>query len=242
MKKLILLALVCFATLAEAQNQKGTFSIKPMAGINISTFGTPTIEDIYHAKVRFTAGVEGEYGVNDWLGLSLGLMYSQQGANIDGVVTTITPLDNDEILYSKSELDGYLHADYLNIPLMARFYIPSLRGLSFSAGVQLGLLVNDKTKTDVTNATIKISPSALDPNTVQEMYENTLVVTYGSVTLTDVCKSVDFGIPVGLSYEYKNVSLDARYYFGLTKMDKTENPDNAKHRYLSITLGYRFHL
>lgn len=242
MKKLILLALVYFATLAEAQNQKGTFSIKPMAGINISTFGTPTIEDIYHAKVRFTAGVEGEYGVNDWLGLSLGLMYSQQGANIDGVVTTITPLDNDEILYSKSELDGYLHADYLNIPLMARFYIPSLRGLSFSAGVQLGLLVNDKTKTDVTNATIKISPSALDPNTVQEMYENTLVVTYGSVTLTDVCKSVDFGIPVGLSYEYKNVSLDARYYFGLTKMDKTENPDNAKHRYLSITLGYRFHL
>ncbi|MBP5798357.1 MAG: outer membrane beta-barrel protein [Prevotella sp.] len=60
--------------------------------------------------------------------------------------------------------------------------------------------------------------------------------------ITDVCKSFDWGIPVGLSYEYKNISLDARYYFGLTKIDKTENPDNAQNRYLSITLGYRFHL
>ena len=68
------------------------------------------------------------------------------------------------------------------------------------------------------------------------------VVTTAVVTQNDICKSVDFGIPVGLSYEYKNISLDARYYFGLTKIDKTENPDTAKNRYFSITLGYRFHL
>ncbi len=240
MKKLILLALLCLATMAEAQNQKGTFSIKPMAGINISTFGSPTIEDMYHAKVRFTAGAEAEYGVNDWLGLSLGLMYSQQGAKVDGGVNLILPLENGGYLYSESQMDGYLHADYLNIPVMARVYIPSLRGLSISAGVQVGLLVNDKMKTDVTSATITVHP--LDSYTMQEMGENTSVVTQALVTLTDVCKSVDFGIPVGLSYEYKNVSLDARYYFGLTRMDKTEDPDTAKNRYFSITLGYRFHL
>ena len=68
------------------------------------------------------------------------------------------------------------------------------------------------------------------------------VVTTAVVTQNDICKSVDFGIPLGLSYEYKNISLDARYYFGLTKIDKTENPDTAKNRYFSITLGYRFHL
>jgi hypothetical protein len=56
-----------------------------------------------------------------------------------------------------------------------------------------------------------------------------------------VCKSVDVAIPVGISYEYKNISLDARYHFGLTKIDKTENPDTAHNRYLSLTLGYRFH-
>ena len=60
--------------------------------------------------------------------------------------------------------------------------------------------------------------------------------------LKDFCKTVDFGIPVGLSYEYKNVVLDARYYFGLTKIDKTENHEDCHNRYLSFTLGYRFHL
>jgi hypothetical protein len=63
-----------------------------------------------------------------------------------------------------------------------------------------------------------------------------------STSITDVCKSVDFGIPLGLSYEYKNVVLDARYFFGLTKIDKTDNPDSARNQYLSITLGYKFNL
>jgi hypothetical protein len=60
--------------------------------------------------------------------------------------------------------------------------------------------------------------------------------------MSDVCKSIDFGLPIGLSYEYKNIVLDARYYFGLTKIDKTDNPDTARNQYLSITLGYKFHL
>lgn len=59
---------------------------------------------------------------------------------------------------------------------------------------------------------------------------------------TDVCKSVDFGIPVGLSYEYKNIVLDARYYFGLTKIDNTVDPEDLRNRNFSITLGYRFYL
>ena len=242
-RNLLLLIFACFATMAEAQNQKGTFSIKPMAGVNISSLGSPTIEDFYHAKVRFTAGAETEYGINNWLGLSLGLMYSQQGANVDGSVALYQPLDNDEILYSVSNMDGYLHADYLNLPVMAHVYIPAIRGLSVNAGVQVGLLVNDRMTADVLAQTIKLPSSQPDFGWYVDNYnDNTTVVTSAVVTQNDVCKSVDFGIPLGLSYEYKNVSLDARYYFGLTQIDKTENPDTAKNRYFSITLGYRFHL
>ena len=241
-RKLLLFAFVCFATMAEAQNQKGTFSIKPMVGVNISSFGSPTIEDFYHTKVRFTAGAETEYGINNWLGLSLGLMYSQQGANVDGSVALYQPLDNGEILYSVSNMDGYLHADYLNLPVMAHVYIPAIRGLSVNAGVQVGLLVNDRMTADVLAQTIKLPSSQPDFGWYVDNYNNTTVVTSAVVTQNDVCKSVDFGIPLGLSYEYKNVSLDARYYFGLTQIDKTENPDTAKNRYFSITLGYRFHL
>ena len=65
-----------------AQNPKGRFSVTPMAGINVTGLSGGTL-DAYKYKVRMTAGAEAEYSVNDWLGLSLGAFYSQQGANID---------------------------------------------------------------------------------------------------------------------------------------------------------------
>ena len=243
-RKLLLFTFVCFATMAEAQNQKGTFSIKPMVGANISSFGSPIIEDFYHTKVRFTAGAEAEYGVNNWLGLSLGLMYSQQGVKVDGSVVLTQMLDDEEVLYSVSQMNGYLHADYLNLPMMAHVYIPAIRGLSINAGIHVGLLVNDRMTTDVLNYTEIINLSSSQHNFAYvNIYDyEPPVVTSAVVSQNDICKSVDFGIPLGLSYEYKNISLDARYYFGLTKIDKTENPDTAKNRYFSITLGYRFHL
>jgi hypothetical protein len=67
------------------------------------------------------------------------------------------------------------------------------------------------------------------------------LMTY-KTDISDVCKSVDFGIPLGVSYEYKNIVFDARYFFGLTKIDKTDNPDSARNQYFSITLGYKFNL
>ena len=61
-------------------------------------------------------------------------------------------------------------------------------------------------------------------------------------TQPNICHSFDFGIPVGISYELFNISLNVGYYMGLTKIDKTEDPDNARNRCLSVTLGYRFKL
>ena len=240
MKKLLLIVFAFIATIAEAQAPKGTFSVKPMAGVNISTFGSPAIEDIYHSKVRFTVGAEVEYGINEWLGMSLGMMYSQQGAKIDGSLNLLQQLETGDYLYSLSKMDGYLHADYLNFPLTARVYIPALRGLSINSGIQVGVLVNDRMTMDLESVS-KRGSGNLSPDT-WTMTPNDYVATYTQVSMNDVCKSVDFGIPLGLSYEYKNVSLDIHYYFGLTRFDKTEDPDTAKNRYLSITLGYRFHL
>ena len=75
MKKLILMAIATLVvSTAWAQNEKGTFSIKPMAGINVTGFSGGIVEDIYHYKVRFTAGLEAEYACNNWLGVSLGAL------------------------------------------------------------------------------------------------------------------------------------------------------------------------
>ena len=57
----------------------------------------------------------------------------------------------------------------------------------------------------------------------------------GDEKLDDV-KGFALSVPVGLSYEFANVVLDARYNWGLTKAFKE---GDSKHSYFTITLGYR---
>lgn len=227
-----------FVLCAKAQNPVGTFSLKPMAGVNISKFANADF-DIYHTKTGFTGGIELEYGVNSWFGVSAGLLYSQQGAKIEGSAYAITQ-DTEFIYYNVTKTDGKMKCDYINLPLMANFYVPSIKGLAVKAGVQIGFLARDKISVETKNA---IMSSSLDDNKLYNLndYPQTSM-TSEYVCRSGECKSIDFGIPIGLSYEYKNIILDARYYIGFTQIDKTDNPDTAQNRYLSITLGYRFGL
>lgn len=95
MKRLSLLfaAIVLISMTATAQNQVGEFSLKPMVGINVSDI-TTNEDVIYKSKVGFTGGLEAEYGVTPWLGVSLGAFYSQQGAKYEA---SILEKDVDEI-------------------------------------------------------------------------------------------------------------------------------------------------
>lgn len=103
--------------------------------------------------------------------------------------------------------------DYINIPIMANVYV--VKGLAVKLGVQPGFNVNGKLKT-VINAGDQFQASK------------------------DVdVKTFDFSIPVGLSYEYQNVVLDARYNWGLTKL---QSNFDAKNSVFQVTLGYKFEL
>lgn len=236
-------ALLLFGVLplaVSAQNPKDRFSVTPMAGINVTGF-SGGIVDMYNYKVRMTAGAEVEYTVNDWLGLSLGAFYSQQGANIDWSTAMVIP-DEQGVEYNTGiKMGGKLHCDYLNFPLLANIYIPQVKGLAIKIGMQMGVLVNDKIELETHMVAVPIDWSDYGEFSL-ERYTNLNKQVFSGMEMTDVCKSIDFGIPVGLSYEYRNVTLNARYYFGLRKVDSTEDPDNARNRYLSFTLGYRFHL
>lgn len=59
----------------------------------------------------------------------------------------------------------------------------------------------------------------------------------------DAVKKFDLSVPVGLSYEFCNIVLDARYNFGLTKMFDMNKVDlNSKNLAFQLTLGYKFTL
>ena len=104
--------------------------------------------------------------------------------------------------------------DYINVPIMANVYVT--KGLAVKLGVQPGFMVSGSENSKF----------------------NIPVASIGG-THDVKAKSVDFSIPVGLSYEYNNFQLDARYNWGLTKA--FEN-GKAKNSVFQITLGYKFDL
>ena len=59
--------------------------------------------------------------------------------------------------------------------------------------------------------------------------------------IKDDCKSTAFSIPVGISYEFENIVVDARYNIGATKVNKYGSKDQRSDLLL-VTVGYKFSL
>ena len=112
--------------------------------------------------------------------------------------------------YDNDKVKTTSKLDYINIPIMANVYVA--KGLAVKLGVQPAFNVNSEVK--FSNGNSSVSKDA------------------------DV-KSFDFSIPVGISYEYSNVVLDARYNWGLTKV---VDGSDSKNSVFQITLGYKFDL
>lgn len=109
-----------------------------------------------------------------------------------------------------------LKLDYINVPILANVYV--VPGLAVKLGIQPGFCINKKVE--------------LEASTGHEASE----------TLSkDEVKGFDLSIPVGLSYEFANFQLDARYNFGLTKAINVEK-NSPKNSVIQVTLGYKFQL
>lgn len=111
--------------------------------------------------------------------------------------------------------DVKMKMDYLNIPILANVYVAP--GLALKAGIQPAF--NLSNKVSVEGVTVDYDKYAPDGAKI---------------------KSFDFSIPVGLSYEYMNVCLDARYNIGVTKI--ADFDDAGCNSVFQITLGYKFAL
>ena len=200
MKKIILSTVIMLASVgAYAQYSVGSISLQPKVGVNIANI---TDADGPDSRIGLATGLEAEFQVTDIFSLSLGAIYSQQGAK-----TGISTDDADGTLTFK--------LDYINVPILANVYVA--KGLAVKLGVQPGF-----------NVTAKLEHKETAAGRTRK--------TTGDVE--DV-KSVDFSIPVGLSYEYANFQLDARYNWGVSKV---VDDDDEKNSVFQITLGYKFKL
>ncbi len=226
MKKMMMMAAMMLMSIgAFAQNEVGQFSVKPTFGMNIATV-TKTPD----SKIRpgINVGLEAEYGVTEKLGVSAGFFYSMQG--VKGKNLNLGELyldDNADIVGGWAfEGDATVKLDYINIPIMANYYV--IPGLAIKAGIQPGF--NVLKKVYLNGKTYQASVQGGNVKNIDGTYK---------LGKDDGIKGFQFAIPVGASYEYKNFVLDARYNIYLTKAYKA---GDGRHSVFTISLGYKFAL
>lgn len=113
-------AIVLSSLGVKAQTEPGTFTLMPKVGLNMATISG---EDHVKMKAGAVAGVEAEYRATNLIGISAGVLYSMQGCKAD-------------------EGDWKTKADYINIPILANFYV--WKGLALKVGIQPGFLTSAK--------------------------------------------------------------------------------------------------
>ena len=214
MKKLLtLMALIAISLSVQAQHEEGDVTIQPKVGITISN-----ITDGDKSKVNVAYGVEFERFFTDQFSASLGVMFTNQGCKYEiyrasykelGVWNTAGNVSDD------MKLDIY----YGTLPIMANYYV--LPGLALKAGIQPAFRVKAR----------------MEYNGEKVDFDNYIDMMFPGEG--NKLNTFDLSIPVGFSYEFKGITFDARYNFGVTKLISNTD-DGIYNKVFIMTLGYKF--
>ena len=233
MKKIIMMAVAAFmATAANAQFEKGTWSLQPFLGGSISSItnvGSFDIDDGIELKKRtrvgYIIGGEAEYQFAKKFSVAAGINYTTQGCGWKD----IDYFDGGAKIKIKDQSDIL---GYIKIPIVANYYI--FKGFAVKAGVQFGFMVSSKF----------FAHGEADYDLFGDGVKRA-VDLYGTVDMKDQYKKFDFSIPVGVSYQFKvPIVIDARYQIGLTKLNKYsyDGIKDSKNSVFTLTVGYKFGL
>ena len=227
MKQIITLAFLSAISLASfAQSEAGTWSVIPHVGVSIASLthqsGGIEVGDNQSQGLKpqgrpgFTGGVDVMYQAYDNVGLSIGLSYVQAGCKYKDV-------DDNGVIWH----DHYDRMDYISVPLLAHSYIAP--GLSINVGVAPSFLIYGKYHAgmlsydlDADGHRTNVQEGVMDIDTKKGLRNFTL------------------SIPVGISYEYENVVLDARYNVGMLNVYK--HGLSARNKVFEVSVGYKFDL
>lgn len=260
MKKLLMFsaALLIAASNVCAQQKAGTFSITPKVGVTVSNFSGKMPASITYGvihkwgideapslvpedtpgsvlttigfneskkKFGFTIGAEAQYQFTDIFGLSFGAFYTQQGASYDTKGLSSTANNGVSVAINN---DLKINLNSITVPILANVYV--WKGLAVKAGLQPEYAVSKKTSGDVTIGCDSESVAGYN---------------CGNAGI----KSFSLSVPVGMSYEYKNIIADLRYNIGVTNLREegaagyySDSSSSSQNRTLSFTVGYKFEL
>lgn len=227
MKRIITLAFLSAISLASfAQSEAGTWSVIPHVGVSIASLthqsGGTVVGDNQSQEVKpqarpgFIGGVDVMYQASDVVGLSVGLSYVQAGCKYKDV-------DDNGVIWH----DHYARTDYISVPLVAHSYIAP--GLSINVGVAPSFLIYGKYHAGM--QTYDLDTDGHRTNVKEAEIDQDIKKGLRNFTLS---------IPVGISYEYENVVLDARYNVGVLNAYKYGL--TARNKVFEVSVGYKFDL
>lgn len=204
--KNLLLSIITLVFVVHTNAQEGNIQIGAKAGLNLATL----TGDLEGAKTRtsFHLGGMAEIPVTDKLSVQPELLFSSQGAK-DG--------------------DASLVFNYLNVPIMGKYYVTN--ELSLEAGPQIGYLLSANLKFETADFGDPL------PNTTSQ--RNAAQATETEDVKNDV-KSLDFGLNIGLGYKMDNgLNFGARYNLGLADANNIEDSTGSfMNGVFQISVGY----
>ena len=229
MRRLFLLFLFVLTLFgAQAQPKWGTWSVVPHVGVSFANLTNDAIHvadnRTSHSQTRigFSGGADVYYQLTDKLALSGGVAYTQAGCNFKDIPADLNA-KHGTVFHN-----AYFNLGYVDVPLLAHIYIS--KDLALSIGCQPSFLTKATSHTEMQDyetdgkGGIKYDKNEVSEGDVKHWYKKTA-----------------FAIPVGISYEYENVMLTARYNFGLSNVYGHDLGD-SKNRIITVSVGYKFNL
>ncbi len=213
MKKLLL---AIFTTIGLTALQAQDISFGAKAGVNIASIEGDRTDNL-DSRLSFHVGALVEFEITEKISFQPELIYSSQGTKI--ILSGLVDFGIDP------GAEEPINLDYLNVPLMGKFYITE--GFSFEVGPQIGWLLSAKAN-------------------IEHSRIFTLVVPLTDSDYVDVkrlFKGIDFGANVGLGYKLESGLLfGARYNLGLSNITDNSNDSDFKqtNAVIQVSIGYQF--
>ncbi len=195
MKKVILISAIALLGLTTVNAQGVIFGAR--AGVNFATINSDNF-DSFDGRTSFHLGVVSEFPIGETFSFQPELLYSSQGSD-----------------YDDPDFTGTIKLDYLNLPLIAKYYVAE--NFSLEAGPQIGFL---------------IAASDVGESDGFEYDED----------IKEFIKGIDFGINFGAGYKLDSgLNFGARYNLGLSDVNEDyEEGGSYKNGVFQVYLGFFF--
>jgi len=198
MKQFCIITVIALLSIVFVNAQNVQFGAK--AGVNFASINGDDTEE-FDMRTSFHVGAVAEFLFSERFSLQPELIYSSQGAKM-----------------SDEGFDFTIKLNYINLPIMAKYYVTE--GLSLEVGPQFGLLLSAKAK------------SEFDGESEEE-------------DIKDDLNDFDFGINFGAGYKLENgLSFTARYNYGFSNLADSGSEDigdtNFNNGVIQLSVGFNF--